>query len=82
MIGQNSWMLLSCKNCSNILKKQFLQLSSIHDGHHGCYLAVKIVSNILEKAQGRKYEKEWIQYIDFIVIIPFGIIIWNYLCKI
>ena len=26
--------------------------------YHGCYLAVKIVSNILKKAQGRKFEKE------------------------
>ena len=50
------------------------------NGHHGCYLAVKIVSNILKKAQVRKFEKEWIQFIDFIVIIPFGIIILNYLC--
>ena len=47
--------------------------------HHGCYLAVKIVSNILKKAQGRKFEKEWIQLIDFIGIIPYGIIILNYL---
>ena len=54
MIGQNSWMLLSLKIVSDILKKQFLQLSSIHDGHHGCYLAVKNVSNILKKAQGQK----------------------------
>ena len=44
-------------------------------GHHGCYLAVKMVSYILKKAQGRKFEKEWIQFIDFIVIIPYGIII-------
>ena len=29
-----------------------------HNSHHGCYLAVKIVSNILKKAQGRKFEKE------------------------
>ena len=29
-----------------------------HDSHHGCYLAVEIVSNILKKAQGRKFEKE------------------------
>ena len=28
------------------------------NGHHGCYLAVKIVSYILKKAQGRKFEKE------------------------
>ena len=28
------------------------------NGHHGFYLAVKIVSNILKKAQGRKFEKE------------------------
>ena len=27
-------------------------------GHHGCYLAVKMVSYILKKAQGRKFEKE------------------------
>ena len=26
--------------------------------HHGCYLAVKIVSNILKKAEGQKFEKE------------------------
>ena len=38
--------------------KQLTQLSSIHDDHHGCYLAVKIVSNILKKAQGRKFVKE------------------------
>ena len=44
--------------------------------HHGCYLAVKIVSNTLKKAQGRKFEKECIQSIDLITIIPFGIIIW------
>ena len=36
-----------------------------HNSHHGCYLAVKIVSNILKKAQGRKFEKEWIQFIDY-----------------
>ena len=29
-----------------------------HNSHHGCYLAVKIVSNVLKKAQGRKFEKE------------------------
>ena len=29
-----------------------------HNSHHGCYLTVKIVSNILKKAQGRKFEKE------------------------
>ena len=50
--------------------------------HHGCYLAVKIVSYILKKAQGRKFEKEWIHFIDFIVIIPYGIIILNYLYEI
>ena len=27
-------------------------------GHPGCYLAVKIVSYILKKAQDRKFEKE------------------------
>ena len=43
---------------------------------------MKIVSNILKKAQGRKFEKEWIQFIDFIVIIPSGIIILNYLWNI
>ena len=36
-----------------------------HNSHHGFYLAVKIVSNILKKAQGRKFEKEWIQFIDY-----------------
>ena len=44
-------------------------------------IVVKIVSNILKKAQGQKFEKEWIQFIDFIVIIPSGIIILNYLHK-
>ena len=56
---------------------------------HGCYLAVEIVSNILKKAQGQIWE--WPQFIDcvivvfpdhphfFMVIIPFLIIIWNYL---
>ena len=29
-----------------------------HNSHHGCYLAVKIVSYILKKALGRKFEKE------------------------
>ena len=29
-----------------------------HNSHHGCYLPVKFVSNILKKAQGRKFEKE------------------------
>ena len=37
-------------------------------GHHECYLAVKIVSNILKKAQGRKFEKECLQFIDYIII--------------
>ena len=40
---------------------------------------MKIVSNILKKAHGRKFEKEWMQFIDFIVIIPYGIIRLNYL---
>ena len=40
------------------IRNNFLQLSSIHDDHHGCYLAVKIVSNILKKAQGRKFDKK------------------------
>ena len=39
------------------------------DSHHGCYLAVKIVSNILRKAQGRKFEKEWIQFIDIMAYL-------------
>ena len=39
---------------------------------------MKFVSNILKKAQGRKFEKELIQFIDFIVIIPYGIIIFDY----
>ena len=26
-----------------------------------------IISNILKKAKGRKFEKEWMQLIDFIV---------------
>ena len=26
-------------------------------GHHRCYLAVKIVSNILKKAQGQTFER-------------------------
>ena len=50
-----------------------------HNGHHDRYLDVKIVSNIQKKAQGRKFEKEWILFIDFNVIIPYGIIILNYL---
>ena len=32
--------------------------SSMYYGHHGCYKAVKVVSNILKKAHGRKFEKE------------------------
>ena len=32
--------------------------SSMYYGHHGCYLAVKVVSNILKKAHGRKFQKE------------------------
>ena len=40
-----------------------------HNSHHGCYLAVKIVSNILKKAQGRKFEKELIQFIDFFFLV-------------
>ena len=48
-----------------------------HNGHHGCYLAVKIVSYILKKGQGRPFEKERIQFIDLIVFIAHGIL--NYL---
>ena len=36
-------------------------------GHHGCYLVEKVVSNILKKAHGRKFDKERMQFIDFIV---------------
>ena len=38
---------------------------------NACYLAVKVVSNILKKAHGGKFEKEWIKFIDFTVSIPF-----------
>ena len=42
------------------------------------YLAVKIVSKILKKAQ--KFEKKWIQFIDFIIYSCYSheIIIENY----
>ena len=51
-----------------------------HNGHHGCYLALKNVSNS-KKAKDQKSEKECIQFIDFIVVIPCGIIVLNYILR-
>ena len=45
--------------------------ATYHNGHHGCYLAVKTVSNILKKAQGRNFEKEWIQFIDILMELQY-----------
>ena len=49
-----------------------------------CFLSVSYFRpwaffRTLKKAQGQKFETEGIQFIDFISIIPFGIIIWDYL---
>ena len=39
-----------------------------------------MVSNILKKAQGRKFEKEWIKFIEFIVVLLIAncLIIWYF----
>ena len=47
--------------------KSLLTTDSQHKpyGHQGCYLVEKIVSNILKKAHYGKFDKEWMQFIDF-----------------
>ena len=47
-------------NWQEVMRRHHCQwtVNIYHNSHHGCYLAVKIVSNILKKAQGQKFEKE------------------------
>ena len=41
---------------------------SYHNGHQGCYLAVKIVSNILKKAKVQKFKSEY-NSLDVILVL-------------
>ena len=42
----------------SVVTSHHLTVNIYHNGHHGCYLTVKIVSNFMKKAKGQKFEKE------------------------
>ena len=62
---------LECILAGNDVRSPLTTGSQISNpyGHHECYLVDEIVSNILKKAYDRKFDKEWMQFIDLKDII-------------